>query len=205
MDETGPVTAELQALFPNALSEFRRDPPFEIFSVRRDRLLDIVGFLKASRGFGMLMDLTAVDWLGFPALRERRFELVYYLMRTPPSLASGLADNPRLRIKVGLDAGEPEIDSLAGLYGNANWLEREVWDMYGVRFKGHPDLRRILLYEEFSGHPLRKDYPILKQQPRVPQICQRVPPFGRDPLAGRGAEIPSGPETLPPGPGERKR
>ena len=62
---------------------------------------------------------------------------------------------------------EAEIDSVAGLWPSANWMEREVWDLYGVRFRGHPDLRRILLYEEFEGHPLRKDYPKEKRQPLV--------------------------------------
>jgi NADH-quinone oxidoreductase subunit C len=180
----GPVTGELQALFPKGILESRREPPFEIIRVDRRSLLEIAGFLKASKGFDMLMDLTAVDWLGCVLDRPQRFELVYYLMCSPPSLSSGLADNPRLRIKVLLDEGEPEADSLSGLFPSANWLEREVWDMYGIRFRGHPDLKRLLLYEEFVGHPLRKDYPLLRQQPRVPQLCQRVPPFGRDPFEG---------------------
>ncbi len=153
----------------------------------------------------MLMDLTAVDRKGLSRPEDERFELVYYLMRTPPSLASGLTDNSRLRIKVTLDGRGPEIDSLTALYGNANWLEREVWDMYGIRFRGHPDLRRILLYEEFSGHPLRKDYPILRQQPRVPQTCKRVPPFGRDPLADEGADGRKQPEPDPSGTPEGDR
>ena len=78
-----------------------------------------------------------------------------------------LAHRRRLRIKLQVDEGEPQVESLASLWGCANWLEREVWDMFGIRFAGHPDLKRILLYEQFEGHPLRKDYPVNKRQPLV--------------------------------------
>jgi NADH-quinone oxidoreductase subunit C len=103
----------------------------------------------------MLTDMTAVDHLG----KQPRFEVIYHLL--------SLQFRRRLRIKVGLDEAEPTVDSLTPLWGDANWLEREIWDMYGIRFAGHPDLRRILLYEEFQGHPLRKDYPIRKRQPLI--------------------------------------
>ena len=66
-----------------------------------------------------------------------------------------------------VDDPEPEVDSVTSLWGSANWLERETWDMYGVRFTGHPDLRRLLMYEGFVGHPLRKDYPVNKRQPLI--------------------------------------
>ena len=106
-----------------------------------------------------LVDLTAVDYLG----REPRFEMVYHLR----SMATG----ERLRVKAQLaepdDGSNPEIESISSLYKVANWFEREVWDLYGIRFRGHPDLRRILMYEEFVGHPLRKDYPKEKRQPLV--------------------------------------
>jgi NADH-quinone oxidoreductase subunit C len=72
----------------------------------------------------------------------------------------------RLRIKAPVKEGE-DVETITSCYGIANWLEREVWDMFGIRFKNHPDLRRILMYDEFEGHPLRKDYPIDKRQPRV--------------------------------------
>jgi NADH-quinone oxidoreductase subunit C len=104
--------------------------------------------------FDILMDLTAVDYLG----RKPRFDLVYNLVSVP--LRS------RLRIKVRVEDGEA-VDSVVPVWNSANWLEREVWDMYGIRFTGHPDLKRILLYEEFQGHPLRKDYPIRKRQPLI--------------------------------------
>ena len=119
----------------------------------------------AGLAFNLLIDLTAVDYLG----REPRFELVYHLASldlSPP------ADEParirhRLRVKAGVTEKECEADSVVSLWDAANWYEREVWDLYGVHFRGHPDLRRILLYDEFQGHPLRKDYPKERRQPLI--------------------------------------
>jgi NADH-quinone oxidoreductase subunit C len=111
-----------------------------------------------------LTDLTCVDYLAYPpAGREPRFELVYQLYSTERK--------HRLRVKAGVpDGPSPTIDSVVPLWPGANWLEREVWDLYGIKFQGHPDLRRILMYEEFVGHPLRKDYPKEKRQPLVRRI-----------------------------------
>jgi len=111
-------------------------------------------------GMDMLVDLTAVDYLGRDGAR---FEVVYHLR----SMKTG----DRLRVKAPLgepdDGSPPQIDSVVPLWKGANWFEREVWDLYGIKFKNHPDLRRILMYEEFIGHPLRKDYPKEKRQPLV--------------------------------------
>jgi NADH-quinone oxidoreductase subunit C len=123
--------------------------------VKRDSISDILKLLKEDFRFEMLMDVTAVDYFG---QQDARFEVVYHL--------NSLERNARLRVKVPVKEGE-EVDSVTSLWPIANWLEREVWDMFGIRFKNHPDLRRILMYEEFEGHPLRKDYPIHKRQPRV--------------------------------------
>lgn len=138
-------------------------------------LLAVMGFLKNNLGYDFLVDVTAVDYLGtYPKFENRyqvravvdneeglpRFEVVYHLR----SMATG----SRLRIKVPLVEpmrANPTIASIVELWPAANWLEREVWDLYGIQFVGHPDLRRILLYEEFVGHPLRKDYPKEKRQP----------------------------------------
>jgi len=119
----------------------------------------------AGLAFNLLIDVTAVDYLG----REPRFEVVYHLASLAPAPS---ADQPasirhRLRVKVGVDEQRCEADSVAALWDAANWYEREVWDLYGIRFRGHPDLRRILLYDEFQGHPLRKDYPKERRQPLV--------------------------------------
>jgi len=105
--------------------------------------------------FEMLCDLTCVDYLG----EEPRFEVVYHFY--------SVARNHRVRIKARVSEEQPEIESLVALYPAADWMEREVWDLYGVRFRGHPKLRRILLYEEFEGHPLRKDYAKERRQPLV--------------------------------------
>ena len=102
------------------------------------------------------MDLTAVDYMDRKA---QRFEVVYHFY------SSTL--NHRVRLKVPVDEDDCLVDTLDSLYKAANWFEREVWDLYGIKFKGHPNMKRILLYEEFKGHPLRKDYPINKRQPLI--------------------------------------
>ena len=123
----------------------------------------------------MLIDLTAVDYPD----RDPRFEVVAHLY----SLQHG--HRLRLKTRVGDRNGEDvSVDSLSDLWGSANWMERECWDMFGIRFVGHPDLRRILLYPEFVGHPLRRDYPAERIQPLVPYLTnianEKVAPFGRD-------------------------
>jgi len=121
-----------------------RDAALEIFQALRDR---------PEFGFNMLVDVTAVDYLG----QKPRFEVVTHL--------HSLSNNHRLRVKIRVPEDEPWVHSLVPIWKGANWVERECWDMFGIRFVGHPDLRRILMYEEFVGHPLRKDYPVEKRQP----------------------------------------
>lgn len=108
--------------------------------------------------FNILIDLTAVDWLG----REPRFEVVYQL--------KSLRHNLRLRVKVPVPGDDVWVDSVIEEWKSADWLERECFDMLGIQFRGHPDLRRILLYDSFEGHPLRKDYPYNRRQPITPEI-----------------------------------
>ncbi len=126
----------------------------ETFLIRRESAYNVLKLLKDEFQFEMLMDLSAADYPG----RQPRFEVVYHL--------NSLSRTARLRIKVPVDEGE-EIDSVCAICPIANWLERECWDMFGIKFKNHPDLRRLLMYDEFVGHPLRKDYPINKRQPLV--------------------------------------
>jgi NADH-quinone oxidoreductase subunit C len=125
--------------------------------VARQRVVPVMRFLREDpeTRFEMLADLTAVDYLG----ETPRFEVVYHLY--------SLEKNQRLRIKARVPEDDCAIDSIVAVWPAANWLEREVWDMYGIRFRGHPDLRRLLLYEEFQGHPLRKDYAKEKRQPLI--------------------------------------
>jgi NADH-quinone oxidoreductase subunit C len=124
--------------------------------IRPEFLTKIMDFLKNDSRllFDVLMDVTAVDY----SERKPRFDVVYHLL--------SLSFNRRLRIKLQIAEGKP-VESLTPVWGCANWLEREVWDMFGIPFSGHPDLKRILMYDEFEGHPLRKDYPYKKRQPRI--------------------------------------
>jgi NADH-quinone oxidoreductase subunit C len=115
---------------------------------------------EGALAFDMLMDLTAVDFLAYPGREDGpRFEVVYHLY--------SVHHNHRLRLKVRVEEDDPVVPTASGLWPIANWFEREVWDMFGIRFADHPDLRRLLLYEEFVGHPLRKDYPVNRRQPLI--------------------------------------
>jgi len=127
--------------------------------IRPECLIQFIQSLREAPAlsFEMLMDLTAVDYLKLG--KSPRFEVVYHLY--------SLTHNHRLRVKVPVAEEHPEVDSLTCFWKIADWYEREVWDMFGIRFRGHPDLRRILMYEEFEGHPLRKDYPKTRRQPLV--------------------------------------
>ena len=128
-----------------------------VLTVRAGSVRTVMAALRAAPfDFAVLLDLTCVDY----AAGEGRFELVYHLL--------SLARNVRLRIKASVGAADPSAPSLVGLWKNADWLEREVFDMFGVRFEGHPYLRRLLTYEGFEGHPLRKSYPWRLAQPRIP-------------------------------------
>ncbi len=123
---------------------------------RPPHLLDAVRRLKADFGFDLFLDVTAVDWPG----RAPRFDVVYHFYST--------RDFVRIRLKTQVPEADPTVDSLIALYGSAHFMERECHDMYGIVFRGNPDLRPILLYEGFTGHPLRKDYPKRQEQPLVP-------------------------------------
>ncbi len=128
----------------------------------RSAILDLLRFCRDDPAlrFEILMDLTAVDYLKYPG-RENgpRFEVVYHLYSP--------THNHRLRLKVRVEEDDAVVATAVPLWPIANWFEREVWDMFGIRFEGHPDLRRLLMYEEFEGHPLRKDYPVNKRQPLI--------------------------------------
>jgi NADH-quinone oxidoreductase subunit C len=112
--------------------------------------------LASEFGFDLFLDVTAVDWPD----RVPRFDVVYHFYSTRHFV--------RVRVKTRVPEAEPVVDSLVSLYGSANFMERECHEMYGIVFRGNPDLRPILLYEGFVGHPLRKDYPKRQEQPLVP-------------------------------------
>jgi NADH-quinone oxidoreductase subunit C len=156
MEETK-VIDELRKTFPEKILETSAFFGDSTIVIVKDALLDIVNFLtKKPYEFNMLLDLTCVDYQG----RSPRFEMVYHLF--------ALAAKKRLRIKLSLPDDRPSVDTLTQVWKNANWLEREVYDMFGICFDGHPDLRRLFMYDGFEGHPLRKDYPLRKRQPLIP-------------------------------------
>ena len=143
------TTATLKTLFPAlATSEFRGETRL-VSPVAS--LHDVLQTLKEQHGFDLLVDITCVDYLNYRDAKNR-FGLVYLLANTET--------NERITVRCFVNDPEPTAPSVVGLWEGANWLEREVWDMFGIRFTCHPDLRRILLPEEFAAHPLRKDYPL---------------------------------------------
>jgi NADH-quinone oxidoreductase subunit C len=169
------VLARLKARFGDAILEtdsFRGD---DEALVGPDNWLAVARYLRDDTECAMnhFIDLTVVD---YPEREPAtpRFEVLLFVR--------SLGKNHRVRIKTRVRDGE-ELDTLTGIWEGANWTEREAYDMFGVKFRGHPDLRRILMYDEFIGYPLRKDYPINKTQPLIPY--REVPPaklapFGPD-------------------------
>ena len=145
----------LKALFPDAVfSQFRGDTRVV---VPRERIYEVLQLLKEKLGFDLLIDLTCVDYLYYRDAKDR-FGLVYVL--------ANVETNERITVRTFVNDPEPTVPSVVPLWEGANWLEREVWDLFGIRFSGHPDLRRIVLPEEFTAHPLRKDYPLQGQGER---------------------------------------
>ena len=187
------LTRTIQERFPVLVLGVHHFRGQETVSTKRDGLIQVAQYLRddSATRFDFLMDLTCVDYAKFgktlssaPTLTspsplpyymnpkpvtetwqrgvspdEYRFEVVYHFYSS--------THNRRLRLKVPLTAADPVVASLTGLWASANWFEREVWDMFGITFTGHPNLKRILMYEGFNGHPLRKDYPVHKRQPLV--------------------------------------
>ncbi|HWZ85711.1 MAG TPA: NADH-quinone oxidoreductase subunit C [Thermoanaerobaculia bacterium] len=115
--------------------------------VQKDAIARVARHLKDAEDFKYCVDATAVDW----KTRDPRFDVVYHFY--------SFSKNARIRVKCGAADGG-EVPSIASVFLSANWCEREIWDMFGIRFSGHPDLRRILTWEGFRGHPLRKDFPL---------------------------------------------
>lgn len=192
MDQEFRLTEMIQHRFPQWVIATHAYRGNETVILKREGLLAVCRFLRDDPrlAFNFLTDLSCVDYLSFgqslasapstvtpsplpyfmkpkPVTEiwdrhvgdECRFEVVYHFY--------SLTTNLRLRLKVPVTETDPEVDSLTGLWPAADWFEREVWDMFGIRFNGHPNLRRILTYEPFEGHPLHKDYPVNKRQPLV--------------------------------------
>lgn len=128
-------------------------------TVKKDDIVAICSFVKKSLGFNLLCDVCGIDYLG----QSPRFMMVYNLYN--------ISTKEYLRLKAPVEEGDAKIDTVSVVWGTANWLERECWDLMGITFNNHPDLRRILMPDDWEGHPLRKDYPL--QGP------------GREPYQGR--------------------
>ena len=173
----------LQAVFGSAIVETHSLLGDDTAIVNPARWREVCAFCRtdADLAFDMMLDLTAVDYPD----REQRLEVVMHLR----SMRHG--HRLRLKARLGTDpelAVMPEIESVVSVWPGVNWFERECFDMFGVRFLGHPDLRRILMYPEFEGHPLRKDYPAQRTQPLIPYRTEEeagIPlekqaPFGSD-------------------------
>ncbi len=148
--EAPPKPLRLKARFGEAIREATLDRKQAIVLIASERLLEISRHCRDDEKFDMLVDLTAVDW----PKREKRFDIVLNLY--------SFAKNERLRLKTHAGENEP-VPSVCDAWPAANWLERECYDMFGIVFEGHPDLKRILMPDEWQGYPLRKDYDILKQ------------------------------------------
>jgi NADH-quinone oxidoreductase subunit C len=126
--------------------------------IDRAQVADVVKSLREDLelGFDMLIDLVSIDYSAYPLRPENRFGLAYLLKSLPRG--------HRLQLKVTVPEKDPVVPTISNLFANADWLEREAYDQMGIRFKGHPNLKRILNHHEFVGHPLRKDYPITQRQ-----------------------------------------
>jgi NADH-quinone oxidoreductase subunit C len=170
----------LQAEFGGSILETHSQFGDDTAVIEASRWREVAKFLRDDprTAMNMFVDLTAVDYLHMGCCPTgERFEVVCHLR--------SLARTHRIRIKARVgdeDGNDVEIDSLVPIWKGANWFERETYDMFGVVFRGHPDLRRILMYPEFVGHPLRKDYPANRIQPLVPfrDVPGKLPPFGPD-------------------------
>lgn len=145
-----PAVAKIHGWNPEAIQGVKFDRDEMTIVVDRSAIREACALLREDPAcpFNFLSDVTCVDW--YPA--EPRFEVVYHLLSIPKK--------ERVRLKVRLNSSSPTVDSLTSIWPGANYFEREVFDLFGVRFAGHPYLRRIMMPEDWEGHPLRKDYPV---------------------------------------------
>jgi len=131
----------------------------KVIETNRENLTSLLEKLKGQDGFLMPIDICGVDYSN---KKPARFEVVYHLAKGPAITSN--AENEHIRVKVPLTENDPLLPSAVSVWRGANWFERECFDMFGIKFAGHPNLKRLLLYEGFEGHPLRKDYPIARRQ-----------------------------------------
>lgn len=145
------IAEKLRERFPEEVLDIKEFRGQISVTMNKDKILNIFRYLHDDPDlfFDYLVDVCGADYLG---KKEKRFEVVYHLY--------SIKHRHALRVKAEVTADKPSIDSVVGIWAGANWHEREAYDMYGIVFNGHPDLRRILLPEDWEGYPLRKDYPV---------------------------------------------
>jgi NADH-quinone oxidoreductase subunit C len=148
MAENNRAVLKLRERFAADIVDVREFRGEVTVTVKKDNIVEMCRYLRDQLGYNLLTDLTAVDYLG----QEPRFLVVYNMY--------SIGAKDRLRVKAQVAEESASIDSVAGVWSSANWLEREVFDLFGITFTGHPDLRRILMTDDWVGHPLRKDYPL---------------------------------------------
>lgn len=148
MAENNRAVIKLKEKFASSILDVREFRGEVTVTVKKEEIVAICNFLKEALQYNLLTDVTAVDYLG----RDERFMVVYNLYSIP--------NKDRLRIKAPVAESDAAIDTVTGVWSTANWLEREVYDLFGVNFRNHPDLRRIMMTDDWVGHPLRKDYPL---------------------------------------------
>jgi NADH:ubiquinone oxidoreductase subunit C len=152
------ITDYLNKTLPGAVIASRKAHDQEVIEVPAAKLRDVVAIFKKELGLDMLLDVVAIDWSKWVEKKPLRFEVDYFFY--------GVESGERAQLKVAVENdADPRMTSITDLYPAANWCERECFDMMGIRFDGHPNLKRLLMWNEFIGHPLRKDYPLNRRQP----------------------------------------
>lgn len=139
---------KLKAKFADAILDVKEFRGETTVTLKKEDIVAACAFLKKDLGYNFLTDVCGVDYLG----QTPRFMVVYHLYN--------ITTKERLRLKVPVAESDPRVDTVCGVWSTANWLERECWDLVGISFNNHPDLRRILMPADWQGHPLRKDYPL---------------------------------------------
>jgi len=153
-----PVIDSLKNEFPQDILDIKEYRGETTLFVSKEQIFKICAYLKDELNFTFLADLTAVDYL---EVKSPRYEVVYHIHRFGPECE----ENIRIRVKAELSEDDIKIDSVTPIWSGADWLEREVYDMFGIVFTGHPDLRRILMPEDYGPFPLRKDFDVRNREP----------------------------------------
>jgi NADH-quinone oxidoreductase subunit C len=152
------VIDSIKTNFPNTVQDIKTFRGETTLLVKKEKIQEICRHLKTNFDFKFIADITAVDYL---ERKTPRFEVVYYLHRFGPEFD----ENIRIRLKVEVSEDDSKVDSVTPVWSGANWLEREVYDMFGIEFVGHPDLRRILMPEDYEAFPLRRDFDVRNREP----------------------------------------